>query len=254
MTDARGLTVCVTGATAGFGEAIARRFHAAGAHVIATGRRQARLDALAAELGERLLPVAFDVGDRAAVFAKLEALPAPFDTVDVLVNNAGLALGLGPAWTVDVDDWDTMIRTNCNGLVYCTRALLPGMVERRQGHVINLGSSAANYPYPGGNVYGGTKAFVKQFSLNLRADLSGKNVRVTDIQPGIAETEFSVVRFGGDTEAAAKAYQGTRPLVAADIAESVFWCAMLPAHVNINAMEIMPTDQSFSPFTIYRGE
>ena len=253
MTNAKPLTVCVTGATSGFGAAIARRFHAEGAYVIATGRRQDRLDALSAELGERLLPLAFDVGDREAVSKALGTLPAPFDEVDVLVNNAGLALGLGPAWTVDLADWDTMIRTNCNGVVYCTRALLPGMVARRRGHVINLGSAAASYPYPGGNVYGGTKAFVAQFSLNLRADLSGKNVRVTDIQPGIAETEFSVVRFKGDTDAAAKTYAGTRPLVAADIAETVLWCANLPEHVNINVLEVMPTDQSFSAFTIHRG-
>ena len=247
------LVVLVTGATAGFGEAIARRFVEIGARVIATGRRADRLDALAAELGPRCHIATLDVTDEAAVNALPGALPAEFAEVDVLVNNAGLALGLEPAWRAQMSDWQQMIATNINGLLYCTRAFLPGMVARRRGHVINMSSVAANWPYPGANVYGGTKAFVTQLSHNLRADLHGTAVRVTDIEPGLAHTEFSLVRFKGDAERAAKPYAGTRPLTAADIAETVLWSATLPHHVNINRIEVMSTDQSFGPFPIHRG-
>lgn len=252
MLDPATLTVLITGATSGFGEAAARRFVAAGARVVISGRRQGRLDALCAELGDRVHALCFDVGDRAACEAALGALPAPFDAVDVLVNNAGLALGLEPAHRADLDDWDTMIRTNCNGLVTCTRLLLPGMVERGRGHVINLSSIAANWPYPGGNVYGATKAFVTQFSLNLRADLRGANVRVTDIEPGLCKTEFGIVRFRGDAEQGNKPYEGIRYLSADDIAETIFWSATLPEHININRIEVMPVGQSFGPFAFHR--
>lgn len=247
------MIVLVTGATAGFGQAIARRFVAEGHRVIAAGRRRERLEALAAELGEALLPVALDVTDKAAIDTAVRGLPSGFSDIDVLVNNAGLALGLEPADSASLDDWETMISTNVNGVVYMTHALLPAMVARGRGHVINLGSVAANYPYPGGNVYGATKAFVRQFSLNLRADLVGRSVRVTDIEPGLCGgTEFSEVRFHGDKAKAAAVYEGVQPLTAEDIAEAVYWTASLPAHVNINTMELMPTCQASGPFRIVR--
>lgn len=249
----RGLTVLVTGATAGFGEAIARRFIAEGHRVIAVGRRVERLTALRTQLGANLLPVTLDVTDASAVADLPDALPADFAAVDVLVNNAGLALGLAPADQASLDDWNTMIDTNVRGLTWMTRAFLPGMVERGRGHVVNLGSVAANYPYPGGNVYGATKAYVRQFSLNLRADLVGRGVRVTDVEPGLCGgTEFSLVRFHGDAEKAARVYDGVTPLSADDVAETVHWVTTLPAHVNINTVEMMPTCQAAGPFNIAR--
>src|SRR5271163_1767916 len=193
MTSSKPGTVFVTGASSGFGAAVARRFAATGARVVAAARRADRLTKLAAELGPLVLPVTLDVRDRAAVAAVVDGLPAEFAEIDVLVNNAGLALGQDPAQSADLDDWDQMIDTNCKGLVYCTRAILPGMVARRRGHVISLGSVAGTYPYPGGNVYGGSKAFVHQFSLDLRSDLHGTGVRVTCVEPGMADTEFSTV-------------------------------------------------------------
>jgi 3-hydroxy acid dehydrogenase/malonic semialdehyde reductase len=248
------LIVFVTGASAGFGAAIARKFVQAGHRVIATARRQDRLEALAAELGAALLPLELDVRDRAAVEALPAALPPGFAAVDVLVNNAGLALGLEPAQRASLDDWQTMIDTNCTGLVQVTRALLPGMVERNRGHVFNLGSVAGSWPYAGGNVYGATKAFVRQFSLNLRADLAGTALRVTDVEPGLcAGTEFSNVRFHGDDEKAAKVYQDVQALSAEDIADTVHWIATRPAHVNVNTIELMPVAQSFAGLTIQRG-
>jgi 3-hydroxy acid dehydrogenase / malonic semialdehyde reductase len=168
------------------------------------------------------------------------------------VNNAGLALGLNPAQEADLDDWDQMIDTNCKGLVYCSRAILPGMVARKRGHVINLGSVAGTYPYPGGNVYGGTKAFVHQFSLNLRSDLHGTGVRVTCVEPGMADTEFSLVRFSGDQAKADNVYTGMQPMTADDIAESIHWAATMPQHVNVNTLELMATAQSFAPFQVAR--
>jgi len=247
-------TVLVTGASAGFGAEIARRFVAAGARVIAAARRDDRLAALAAELGaDRVHALPLDVRDRGAVERALAALPAPFAEVDVLVNNAGLALGLEPAPRANLDDWEQMVDTNCKGLVYVTRAVLPGMVARRRGHVVNLGSVAGTYPYPGGNVYGATKAFVHQLSLNLRSDLHGTGVRVTCIEPGlVGGTEFSVVRFGGQADKAAQVYANTQPLTAADVAEAVLWATAQPPHVNINAIELMPVVQSFAPFQIHR--
>ena len=248
------MIVFVTGASAGFGAAIARKFVQAGHRVIATARRQDRLEALAAELGDALLPLELDVRDRAAVEALPAALPPGFAAVDVLVNNAGLALGLEPAQRASLDDWQTMIDTNCSGLVQVTRAFLPGMVERNRGHVFNLGSVAGSWPYAGGNVYGATKAFVRQFSLNLRADLAGTALRVTDVEPGLcAGTEFSNVRFHGDDEKAAKVYQDVQALTAEDIADTVHWIATRPAHVNVNTIELMPVAQSFAGLTIQRG-
>ena len=248
------MTAFVTGASNGFGAAIVRRFAAEGVRVVALARRQDRLAGLAAELGDSVLPVRLDVRDRAAVQDVVGGLPAEFAEIDVLVNNAGLAKGLNPAQEADLDDWEEMIDTNCKGLVYCTRTILPGMVERRRGHVVNLGSVAGTYPYPGGNVYGATKAFVHQFSLNLRSDLHGTGVRVTSVEPGLSgETEFSTVRFGGDQGKADAVYAGTQPLVPADIAEAVYWVVSQPAHVNINTIEMMPVTQSFAPFQVYRG-
>ncbi|WP_207461529.1 bifunctional NADP-dependent 3-hydroxy acid dehydrogenase/3-hydroxypropionate dehydrogenase YdfG [Azospirillum sp. SYSU D00513] len=243
----------ITGATAGFGAAIARRFVAEGHKVVVTGRRADRLDALVAELGAAAHGLVFDVRDQAAVEAAVAALPAAFAEVDVLVNNAGLALGLDPAHKASLDDWNVMVDTNVKGLMYVTRALLPGMVARGRGHVVNMGSVAANWPYPGGNVYGATKAFVRQFSLNLRADLLGTPVRVTDIEPGlVGGTEFSAVRFKGDGDRAANPYKGTTPLTPEDVAEAVRWVATLPPHVNINTLEMMPVCQTFGPLSIDR--
>ena len=252
-------TVLVTGATAGFGEATARRFLAHGHKVIAVGRRTERLEALKASLPadqqKKLLTLAVDVCDSAKVDALASNLPPEFAKVTVLVNNAGLALGLEPAHKAFLSDWDKMIDTNIKGLVHMSRAFLPGMVERKCGHVINLGSVAENYPYPGGNVYGGTKAFVKQFSLNLRADLIGTPVRVTCIEPGMcAGTEFSNVRFKGDDDKASKVYDGVKALSADDVAEAIYWSATLPSHMNINVLELMPVQQAFNPFNIHRGE
>jgi 3-hydroxy acid dehydrogenase/malonic semialdehyde reductase len=246
-------TVFVTGASAGFGEAIARRFAADGARVIVSARRSDRIAELAKELGSAILPLALDVRDRAAVADAVSGLPPEFAAIDVLVNNAGLALGLEPAYEASLDDWDAMIDTNCKGLAYCTRAVLPGMVERGRGHVINLGSIAGTYPYPGGNVYGATKAFVHQFSLDLRSDLQGTGVRVTSVEPGLSGgTEFSVVRFGGDRAKAGQVYDGVHPLEAGDVAEAVHWAASLPSHVNINVIEMMPVAQSFGPLAVAR--
>ena len=246
-------TVFVTGASAGFGASIARRFAADGDRVVVSARRSDRIDELAKEFGDTVLPVTFDVRDRSAVADAIAGLPAEFAEIDVLVNNAGLALGLGPAPEADLDQWDQMIDTNCKGLTYCTRAILPGMVARGRGHVINLGSIAGTYPYPGGNVYGATKAFVHQFSLNLRSDLHGTGVRVTSVEPGLSGgTEFSVVRFDGDQARADQVYQGVHPLGPDDVAEAVHWTASLPPHVNINVVEMMPVAQSFGPLPVAR--
>jgi 3-hydroxy acid dehydrogenase / malonic semialdehyde reductase len=252
MTSSKPGTVFVTGASSGFGAAVARRFAAEGARVVAAARRADRIRELAAELGPQVLPLTLDVSDRAAVAAAVAGLTPEFAAIDLLVNNAGLALGLNPAQDADLDDWDQMIDTNCKGLVYCTRAILPGMVARRAGHVINLGSVAGSYPYPGGNVYGGTKAFVHQFSLNLRSDLDGTGVRVTSVEPGMADTEFSLTRFNGDRAKADAVYAGMQPLTPDDIAESIYWAATLPGHVNVNTIELMPTMQSFAPFQVAR--
>ncbi|MDP5240382.1 SDR family oxidoreductase [Uliginosibacterium sp. 31-16] len=248
------MIVFVTGATAGFGAAITRRYLREGHHVIAVGRRAERLQALQEEFsGLPLHTAVLDVRDKNAVNAVLADLPSGFTAIDVLINNAGLALGLEPAQRASLDDWEQMVDTNVKGLMYMTHALLPGMVERGGGHIVNLGSVAGHYPYPGGNVYGATKAFVRQLSLNLRADLVGMPVRVTDIAPGMCSgTEFSTVRFHGDETKAAGVYANTVALSADDVAEAVYWSTALPAHVNINFIELMPTSQGCGPFSIVR--
>ncbi len=248
------MIVLITGASAGFGAEMARTFVSHGHRVILAARRTDRIADLAAELGDAALPVTLDVTSRASIEAALAGLPANWRQIDVLINNAGLALNTVPAHEVPLDDWDTMIATNCKGLVTMTRLVLPDMVARGNGLVINIGSTAGHYPYPGGNVYGATKAFVEQFTLNLRADLVGTGVRATNLAPGLSGgTEFSNVRFKGDDSAAAKVYEGTTPLSAKDIADTAYWIATLPPHVNVNSIELMPTCQGFSPFTIKRA-
>ncbi|WP_133623582.1 bifunctional NADP-dependent 3-hydroxy acid dehydrogenase/3-hydroxypropionate dehydrogenase YdfG [Erwinia sp. LJJL01] len=248
------MIVFVTGATAGFGQSITRRFVAQGHKVIATGRRQERLDALQQELGDSVYTLVLDVRDRAGIDAAVNSLPAEWRNIDVLVNNAGLALGIEPAQRASLEDWEEMIDTNNKGLVYMTRAILPAMVERNVGHIINIGSIAGSWPYPGGNVYGATKAFVRQFSFNLRTDLHGTALRVTDIEPGlVGGTEFSNVRFKGDDAKAGSVYDGTEPLTPEDVTEAVWWVATLPKHVNINALEMMPVGQSQAGLRVHKG-
>lgn len=245
----------VTGASAGFGASMVRRFARQGVRVVGLARRQDRLEALVDELGrDHVLPLVTDVRDWKAVERAVVSLPAEFAAVDLLVNNAGLALGLDPAPMARPSDWEQMIDTNCKGVAYVTRAILPGMVARGRGLVINVGSTAASYPYAGGNVYGATKAFVRQFSLNLRSDLHGTGVRVTCVEPGlVGGTEFSEVRFHGDVDRARAVYTGTQPLTPEDIADVVEWVASLPERVNINTVELMPTDQSFAGLQIRRS-
>ena len=248
------MIILITGATAGFGLAIARRFGGESNRIIAVGRRKDRLDALVKELGANAVhPIVLDVRDRAGVASAVAALPPELAAIDLLVNNAGLALGLAPAYQASLDDWDTMVDTNIKGLMYMTRAVLPGMVARDRGHIVNLGSIAGVHAYPGGNAYGGTKAFVRQFSMNLRADLLGSRVRVTSVEPGmVGGSEFSLVRFGGDKEKVEKLYKGADPLTPEDVAEAVYWVATLPARVNINIVEMMPVTQSFGPLPVHR--
>lgn len=244
-------TALVTGATSGIGEATARLLVRNGWRVIGTGRRADRLEALCAELGEAFHAAVFDVRDEAAMDAALDALPAEFAGIDLLVNNAGLALGTAPAQEASLDQWRTMIDTNVTALVTLTHRLLPRLIERK-GAIINIASVAGTYPYPGGNVYGGTKAFVRQFSLNLRSDLHGKGVRVTSIEPGMIETEFTLVRTSGNQGASDKLYGGANPMTGADIAETIHWIATLPPHLNINRLELMPVSQSFPGFQVSR--
>jgi NADP-dependent 3-hydroxy acid dehydrogenase YdfG len=245
--DFSGKTICITGATSGIGLACAEAFIHAGATVIGTGRRTERLDALRKQYGEQFVALPLDVTNREAVFAALAG-----EQVDILVNNAGLALSLTSADHAQLDDWETMVDTNIKGVLYCTKTLLPEMVTRKQGHIINIGSIAGSYAYPGGSVYGATKAFLKQFTLNLRADLIGTPVRVTNIEPGMVHTEFSQVRFKGDEAKADEVYAGATPLTAEDIAQNVLWVASLPPHVNINRIEVMPTCQASSALAIAR--
>jgi serine 3-dehydrogenase len=244
-------TVLVTGATSGFGEATARRFAGEGWRVVGTGRRVERLAGLKNELGDLFHPAGFDITDDAAIDAALAALPDGFGKIDVLVNNAGLALGTAPAPDCDVDDWKTMIATNVTGLVAITHRLLPMLIERR-GVIVNLASIASTWPYPGGNVYAGTKAFVRQFSLGLRSDLHGKGVRVTSIEPGLCESEFTLVRTGGDQVAYDRLYKGAHALTPQDIADTIYWVATQPPHVNINTLELMPVSQSWAGFQVHR--
>lgn len=246
-------TVLVTGASAGFGLAIATHFVRDGARVIACARRLERLEALAAQHPDRILPLRLDVTDRTAIDAAFAGLPLGYREIDVLVNNAGLALGVAPAQQASADDWARMIATNCAGLANMTHAVLPGMVARGRGTIINIGSMAAGNPYPGGNVYGATKAFVQQFTRNLNADLIGTGVRATCLEPGlVGGTEFSNVRLGDDAKAAA-VYADTQPLSADDIAETVCWLATRPKHVVVHSLAMTPNCQSYAGMTIKRG-
>lgn len=246
-------TVLITGATSGFGRVTAQRFAAEGWNVIATGRRTDRLQALQESLGDRVHTLAFDIRDAGAMQAALATLPDTFRGIDLLVNNAGLALGTAPAQSADLGQWRQMIDTNVTALVTLTHALLPGLIERR-GAIVNISSIAATYPYTGGNVYGATKAFVSQFSLGLRSDLHGTGVRVTSIEPGLAETEFTLVRTSGNQSASDQLYAGAQPITDADIADAIWWVANLPPHLNINRLEVMPVSQSFAGFQIHRGQ
>lgn len=250
-------TLFITGTTSGFGEACARRFAAAGWKLVITGRRRDRLEALAEELSAttQVLPLAVDVRDRGAMQAAIDGLPADFATLRGLVNNAGLALGINPAQGCDLDQWETMVDTNIKGLMYTTRLLLPRLIAHGRGaSILNVGSVAGNYPYPGSNVYGGTKAFVGQFSLSLRCDLRGTGVRVSNIEPGLCESEFSLVRFGGDQAKYDATYAGAEPIQPQDIAETIFWILNQPAHININSLELMPVSQDWAGFSIDRSK
>ena len=247
-------TALITGATSGFGAASVRRFVKAGWHVIATGRRADRLETLAKELGRSNVHAApFDMRKPDAIEAALSALPAPFRDVDLLLNNAGLALGTAPVQNASVEQWHQMIETNVTGLVTLTHKLVPTLIARK-GAIINLSSVAATYPYRGGAVYAGTKAFVRQFSLGLRCDLAGTGVRVTSIEPGMVETEFTLVRTGGDQAASDALYANMDPMTSEDIAGTIWWVATLPPHLNINALELMPVNQSWGGFAVHRHE
>ncbi len=246
-------TAMITGATSGFGAASVRKFVSAGWRVIATGRRADRLKKLAEEFGaDRVCVCAFDMRKPEAIESALATLPAAFREIDLLINNAGLALGTAPAQKASLDQWNQMIETNVTGLVTITHKLLDTLIARK-GAIINISSVAATYPYPGGNVYGGSKAFVSQFSLGLRSDLHGTGVRVTSVEPGMAETEFTLVRTSGNQEASDKLYKGADPMTAENVADTLFWIATLPPHMNINRIEMMPVKQSFGPFQVDRG-
>lgn len=245
--------VLITGATSGIGLSCAKTFAKDGVRLVLTGRRKEKLEALKRELSCPVHTLAFDVGQRDECEATISSLPKDFANVSVLINNAGLALGTEPAHATKLDEWERMIDTNIKGLVVMTRLLLPGMVERGRGHIVNMGSVAGTYPYPGGNVYAGCKAFVAQFGLALRSDLLGTNVRVTNIEPGMTETEFSVVRYRGNKDAADKVYAGMQPLTGEDIAECAYWAVSQPPHVNINRIEVMPTAQAFGGFGVHRA-
>ncbi|MDO5505247.1 MAG: SDR family NAD(P)-dependent oxidoreductase [Pseudoxanthomonas suwonensis] len=245
-------TAFVTGATSGFGRAIAERFLDGGWQVVACGRRGERLQALKQRHGDAVHCACFDMRDPDAIAAALSDLPESFADVDLLANNAGLALGTAPAQQADLAQWKQMIDTNVTALVTLTHALLPRLIQAR-GLIVNISSIAANWPYSGGNVYGGTKAFVSQFSLGLRSDLHGTGVRVTSVEPGMAETEFTLVRTGGNQAASDALYAGAAPITAADIAEQTWWLAHLPPHLNINRIETMPVSQSFAGFQVHRG-
>jgi 3-hydroxy acid dehydrogenase/malonic semialdehyde reductase len=251
--EARGLAL-VSGASVGIGAATVRRLAADGWRVIAAARRAAPLQALADELGrDAVLPWVLDVTDAAAVAVLPGALPAGWQAVDLLVNNAGLALGREPAQASALADWRTMVATNIEGLLGLTHALLPGMVARGRGHVIHIGSIAGHFPYPGGHVYGASKAFVHQFTLGLKADLIGTGVRATVVEPGmVADSEFSQVRFKGDTGRAAAVYEGVDALHPGDVAEAIAWVAAQPAHVNVSVLQLMPTDQGPGPQRLHR--
>ncbi|PZQ48258.1 MAG: NAD(P)-dependent oxidoreductase [Micavibrio aeruginosavorus] len=243
--------VLITGATGDFGKAFAARFAAIGSKLILHGRDKEKTESLCAQY-PNAHPIVFDMTDKTAMKNAIASLPADFKNIDLLVNNAGLALGLDKAQDADPDDWERMIDVDVKALTLMTSLVLKGMTERKRGHIVNIGSTAGNYAYMGGNVYGAAKAFVKQFSLNLRADLVGTKVRVTNVEPGQVETQFSTVRFKGDTDKAKAVYAGAQSLTAEDVAETVFWAATLPAHFNVNRVEIMPTCQSFAGLSVER--
>jgi serine 3-dehydrogenase len=244
-------TILITGTTSGFGQAMARLFVQNGWQVIGTGRRADRLETLKADLGGAFHPLAFDIMDEAATTAALASLPVAFQEIDILVNNAGLALGTASAPATKLSDWKTMIDTNITGLVSITDQLLPKLIERK-GMIVNISSIAANWPYPGGNVYAATKAFLRQFSLGLRSDLHGKGVRVTSIEPGLCESEFTLVRTGGNQESYDALYGGANAIQPEDIANTVYWVATQPPHLNVNSLEIMPVSQSWAGWQIAR--
>jgi len=257
MTPLKGRRSLVTGATSGFGLAIARRLAAEGAHVVLTGRREDRLQSLAAELRQlhsiEAVPLAFDVRDRVAVERALRGASGLLETLEIVVNNAGLAAGLDPVQSADPDDWDRMIDTNVKGLLWVTRAVLPGMIARKDGHVVNIGSVAGHQPYGGGSVYAATKFAVRAISDALRYDVLGTGIRVTNVEPGLAETEFSLVRFRGDEARAKAVYRGVQPLAAEDVADAVAWALTRPPHVNVQQILLMPTDQA-SAYALHRSE
>lgn len=244
--------VLITGATGDFGQAFVRRFDEIGCRLVVHGRDKNKVDALVAQIKGPVHGLVFDMADTSAMQSALDGLPEPFRQVDLLINNAGGALGLEKAQEALLEDWDRMIDINVRGLVHMMRHLLPRMVENKRGHVVNIGSVAGNWPYPGGHVYCASKAFVRQFSLAVRADLQGTHVRVTNIEPGMVETQFSLARFKGDEARAKAVYAHTTPLRPEDIADAVFWCATCPPHMNVNSIEIMPTTQSFSPLAVER--
>ena len=247
------MIVLITGATSGFGMSCAKLFSKKGYKTILIGRRKERLTKLSKKLGiKRNLPIQLDIRDKKNVFKSIEDLPQEYKKITVLINNAGLAWGFEPAQNVDIKKWEAMIDTNCKGLVYMTKAILPGLIKRNKGHIVNIGSVAGNYPYGGGNVYGGTKAFVKQFSLGLKSDLLGTKVKITNIEPGMADTEFSLVRFSGNKKKADEVYKNMTPLSGEDIAETILWSINRPLHVNINRIELMPLQQGFNFFAISR--
>ena len=249
------MNVLITGASAGFGKALAERLVANGHRVIGCARRLAKLNALAETLGEAFLPVVMDVSDTASIPQIIADLPVDFKQIDVLVNNAGLALGTEPAHNASLDDWMRMTDTNIKGLMALTHAVLPAMVARDSGYIINVGSIAGSWPYFGGNVYGATKAFVKQFSLNLRADLIGTQVRVTNLEPGnVAGTEFSNVRYHGDDDKAAQVYDGFKTMTGDDIGDILLWLIESPAHINVNRLEVMPVAQTYNGLTIAKQD
>ena len=249
------MNVLITGASAGFGQALAEKLVAQGHRVIGCARRLEKLNAIGDHLGELFLPVMMDVSDTKAIAKTLADLPADFREIDVLVNNAGLALGTEPAQNADLSDWMQMVDTNIKGLMAVTHAVLPAMTARDSGYIINVGSIAGSWPYFGGNVYGATKAFVKQFSLNLRADLVGTQIRVTNLEPGnVAGTEFSNVRYHGDGDKAAKVYDGFKTMTGEDIGDILLWLIESPAHINVNRLEVMPVAQTFNGLTIAKKD
>lgn len=247
------MIIFITGATSGFGAAMVKRLINSDHQVIATGRRADRLQKMKTEYGAKLHTLVLDIQNKEEVTKAVESLPEDFKKIDVLINNAGLALGTNLAQNSKIEDWETMVQTNINGLLYCTQQILPSMVKRNIGQIINLGSVAGEFPYSGGNVYGATKAFVHQFSMNLRSDLLGTNVRVTNIEPGMCNTEFSEVRYSGDKEKAEAVYKGVHALSADDIAETIEWVITRPAHVNINVISLMPVQQAFGGFAVHRN-